>query len=324
MPGFVTHYLFGRETIKQVNNPQLKKLIFNNRCAYALGLQGPDVFFYYFPSYLYHPENIGEIAHKKQTNLFFANLMKSRSLFDGDSKRLAIADAYILGFMGHYTLDTTAHPFVYAFTHYDAFNPPSNKDNFGQHTYLETELDNTLLLKYRRLLPSQFSMNRTIALSSLQREVISEMLAYTYQNTYRETMPDLQVTRFQTAMGTRWMYLLTRLMCDPTGKKKVIARLLEGKFIGKPMFSPMVPSDRIRFVKDPLNLFHKTWKHPWTGESSNATFEDLFAQAQEHYIRRMESYLAMRELDFHPAKAASFLREYGNLNFSSGLPCDES
>ena len=78
-------------------------MIRRDHSAYALGLQGPDLFFYYLPSYLMHRKNIGDLAHRKDTGQFFANLLQSRKLFAGKKHSLSIADAYICGFMGHYT-----------------------------------------------------------------------------------------------------------------------------------------------------------------------------------------------------------------------------
>ena len=47
MPGFTTHYLFGLNTWKKLDNIPLKQVIQNNHAAYSLGLQGPDLFFYF-------------------------------------------------------------------------------------------------------------------------------------------------------------------------------------------------------------------------------------------------------------------------------------
>lgn len=52
MPGYVTHYIFGREVYHNLKNNSLKKNLYYNRAAYGLGLQGPDIFFYYLPSYV--------------------------------------------------------------------------------------------------------------------------------------------------------------------------------------------------------------------------------------------------------------------------------
>ena len=119
MPGFTTHYLFGIDACRRLTSTSMHNMIRRDHSAYALGLQGPDLFFYYLPSYLMHRKNIGDLAHRKDTVQFFANLLQSRKLFAGKKHSLSIADAYICGFMGHYTLDCTIHPYVYAFTGYN-------------------------------------------------------------------------------------------------------------------------------------------------------------------------------------------------------------
>ena len=162
MPGFTTHYLFGVDACRRLTSTSMHNMIRRDHSAYALGLQGPDLFFYSLPSYLMHRKNIGDLAHRKDTGQFFANLLQSRKLFAGKKHSLSIADAYICGFMGHYTLDCTIHPYVYAFTGYNAQTPPSNTEYFGQHAYFETELDSELLYEKKHLYPSQFHQNATI------------------------------------------------------------------------------------------------------------------------------------------------------------------
>ena len=46
MPGYVTHYIFGREVYHNLKNNSLKKNLYYNRAAYGLGLQGPDIFLF--------------------------------------------------------------------------------------------------------------------------------------------------------------------------------------------------------------------------------------------------------------------------------------
>lgn len=70
MPGFTTHYLFGIDAYKKINDKKIKKNLYHNHSAFALGLQGPDVFFYYLPSYLLHKENLGALAHDTDTGAF--------------------------------------------------------------------------------------------------------------------------------------------------------------------------------------------------------------------------------------------------------------
>ena len=43
MPGYVTHYIFGRDMYEKLNDPVLKNNLYKNRAVYALGHQGPDI-----------------------------------------------------------------------------------------------------------------------------------------------------------------------------------------------------------------------------------------------------------------------------------------
>ena len=81
MPGYVTHYIFGRDMYEKLNDPVLKNNLYKNRAVYALGHQGPDIFFYYLPAYVLHGHNLGDMAHTENTGAFYAALLESRSIF---------------------------------------------------------------------------------------------------------------------------------------------------------------------------------------------------------------------------------------------------
>jgi hypothetical protein len=318
MPGFTTHYLFGVDAYHHISSPQIRQNLKYNHSAYALGLQGPDLFFYYLPSYLMHRENIGALAHRKDTGAFFANLLGSRVLFSGKEHELAIADAYITGFLGHYTLDCAIHPYVYAFTGYTPHTPPSNTEYFGQHAYFETEIDNELLLRKKQLLPSQFQQNATIHLTPLQHKVIVEMLVHAYRNTY----PDILSSEVLLGGAPLWMKMGTRMLNDPSGQKKVLTRFIEKILLGRAFISPMLASDYYCFIQDPLNLTHRKWIHPWTHESRTSSFPELYRPALKHYLERIRRYDLMIQCGCPADAVDGFLTEYGNLSFLSGLPCD--
>ena len=315
MPGFTTHYLFGVDAYRHLTSTQIRKNLKQNHSAFALGLQGPDLFFYYLPSYLMHTTNIGALAHTTDTGVFFSNLLDSRRFFLEKKRSLAIADSYITGFIGHYTLDCAIHPYVYAFTGYTPDNPPSNLQYFGQHAYFETEIDTALLYRKKRILPSHFHQSATIHLTPLQRKVIIQMLVYAYQNTY----PDIVASEVLLGGAPLWMKLGTRLLRDPSGQKKVLARLIEKLLLGKAFLSPMLASDYYRFIDDPLNLKHRTWIHPWTHERSTASFDDLYQKAQRHYCKRIAAYYHLLYNGCEGTEKKAFLKEYGNRSFLSGL-----
>ena len=170
MPGYVTHYIFGRDMYEKLNDPVLKNNLYKNRAVYALGHQGPDIFFYYLPAYVLHGHNLGDMAHTENTGAFYAALLESRSIFK-KPEDLQIANAYLEGFLGHYILDSICHPFIYGRTHYKK----NDRGYFSRHAYLETEIDASLLeLKYHRR-RADFHMENTIMLTPRQKWIVARL-----------------------------------------------------------------------------------------------------------------------------------------------------
>lgn len=315
MPGFTTHYLFGISTYRELKNDNMKKTIFDHHAAYSLGLQGPDIFFYFLPSYLIHGNNIGSVAHNEATGKFLSNLIQGRNLFP-DKKESAIAQAYIMGFLGHYILDCHCHPYIYWRTRYREDDPAY----YGRHMNLETDIDGELLCIYKHKLPSAFRKESTIMLTQLELRTIATILYYAYSMTY----PDLKVSYRIMRLSVRAMQWGIRLLYDPHGKKKVLARKLESLSVGYPAISPMIPSDFIHFYPDPLNCLHKKWHNPWDPSiTSTNSFFDLMESAQKEYAallpRLYRLFLTKSHSDTAKRRFFHILRSLGNYSYHSGL-----
>lgn len=315
MPGFVTHYIFGRETYHKLKLTQQKRNLYDNRAAYGLGLQGPDLFFYYLPSYVLHGHNIGALAHTSETNAFFRGLLQSYTSFSSKTDR-DIAEAYLTGFLGHYLLDTTCHPYIYAASHYQG----KAKDYFSHHAYLEMDIDTALLdLKLHRK-PCEFFMEQTFSLTRRQKRVIADMLYHAYHYAF----PKLRVGKCTMWLSIYSIRLAMRLLRDHTGQKKVLLRLLEKHLLGYPIFSPLIVSDTLFFRTDPFNMRHALWHNPWDKtHSSRESFFDLYEKAMIRYLTMTEELHQLLHTTSgspqHTALLRKFLTEYGNLSFHSGL-----
>lgn len=315
MPGFVTHYIFGRENYHKLNHDTWKKNLYVNRAAYSLGQQGPDIFFYYLPSYLLHGHNIGSLAHTRETNAFFRGLLRSCHKLPSGTDR-DIAEAYLAGFLGHYTLDTICHPYIYAMTHYTG----KAKDYFSHHAYLETDIDTHLLDTKLHRHPCDFHMTNAIALSYRQKRVISALL----YDAYRYAFPELRLHRLTMYLGILSMRLGLKILHDDSGQKKVLFRVLEKRMFGYPIFSPLIPSDILFFRTDPFNLRRAKWSNPWDQTiSSDETFFDLYEKASRIYLARMDRLTKILHNHLAPAREEQlirdFLMDYANLSFHSGL-----
>ena len=321
MPGFATHYLFGVSTIQKQKQTPLFAHIKHHPTVYGLGLQGPDVFFYYVPDFLRPMNNPGAAAHRERTGHFLHYLLESRKLFTKPSD-LEIATVYIQGFLGHYTLDTTCHPYIYGRTHYS----PEDGSYYGRHVYLETDIDAFLLAQYKKMLPSDFYQARTIRLTDKECHVVAAILHYVYDLVF----PDLHISYHHMRSAIRFMEFAVGALHDPTGKKKALVRLIEGKFPGYAYASPLIASDSLRFTRDPMNFSHRLWRNPWQkSDASRETFFDLLKKARMTYQKRLslcERLFAYDTLPEDRADQATYdmllaelENDLGNRSYSSGL-----
>lgn len=325
MPGFTTHYLFGLHAYKQLADTPLKRIIQKNHAAYSLGLQGPDLFFYFLPSYAIHADNIGAVAHTRLTGEFLRRLIDSRKLFP-DPKEQQIAVAYIAGFLGHYTLDARCHPYVYWNTGFRVSeqNPEKKKNSryHGCHISFEVDIDTELLQFYKRRLPSSFRQNSTILLTRLQLRTIASILYDVYQKTY----PQLGVRYSTMRAAIRSIQLGTKWLRDPSGRKKSWLGKTENCIWGYPLLSALIPSDTLTSYLDPLNILHRPWRNPWDkSRISTDSFFDLMEQAQTDYQYILQKFNRLIRTRFHAPKeqirTKALLNCLGNHSYHSGLDC---
>lgn len=315
MPGFTTHYLFGQQTYQLIRNSPLKQTIQKNHTVFCLGLQGPDIFFYDILSLITQKKSPGSTAHTADTRKFLRHLLESPRIFPTDREK-KIAHTYILGFIGHYLLDTACHPYVYARSHYGE----KTKGYIGGHIRLETDIDTTLLWHYQHRRPSEFHQNESIALSKDQRMVVSSLLYYAFSKTY----PALGLTRHRILQAILAMQMATRLLYDSSGHKKSLIRRLESVLPGYPVLSPLIPSDTLIFHKDPCNLSHHIWANPWDPKRrSQESFMELFEKTKIQYSQMLNDVAAFFATDHSPteetAAISKLLSSLGNLCYHSGL-----
>ena len=153
MPGFTTHYIMGMKAYNDLPANQLKHIIAKYRWLYQLGLQGPDIFFYYIPI-LRHRDyrNVGSYMHEHHVQDFFVNYLEETARISSKQQREQ-ALAYFCGYICHYIGDSICHPFVYGRIQYDTANP--SMAHHGLHAELENDIDALLLHRYKKKKPSE-------------------------------------------------------------------------------------------------------------------------------------------------------------------------
>lgn len=287
MPGFITHLIFGEQTKSFIESRETVKILDSHQSCFGLGLQGPDIFFYHIPAYLLYKNNIGNIMHRSNIMLFFENLINARNSFEDNHDR-RICDAYILGFIGHYSLDVTCHPYIYYKSDHFTNLKRSSSYDFGKHVSLETDIDHVILQHYKNLLPSQFDYSSAVTPSKHEKTVLAQLLFRSINNTF---------TNNKTHIGTithaiNSFIKLNKLMKDPSGKKKAKVRKIEQFVFKHCVISAMIPSDRkIKYV-DPCNIQHNTWHNPWYPEQNHSeSIFDLMNKTMPVFLERIDLYM---------------------------------
>ena len=107
MPAYYAHKRFGKDVYEQLPK-SLQNYINEHRPLFNIGLQGPDIFFFYKPYRSTSVAKYGNQLHAQSARPFFEHALQVIKLEGRDSASYA----YILGVICHYILDSECHPYV--------------------------------------------------------------------------------------------------------------------------------------------------------------------------------------------------------------------
>lgn len=130
MPSAYAHYTFGKKVYAELPLP-VKRLISQNRQAYSIGLQGPDILFYYHPWGKNSISRTGSQLHHQLAAGFFE---EGRRRFSETGN--VILFSYLLGFVCHFMLDSSCHPYI----------GEKVEERKTTHHEIESEFDRMLML----------------------------------------------------------------------------------------------------------------------------------------------------------------------------------
>lgn len=103
MPACMAHYQFGQEALGRLD-PDMKSMALAYKGEYDIGLQGPDIFFYFKPYFKNEISNYGSMRHAESAVRMFAPMPVKAP------EHAALS--YLLGLICHYALDRCCHTYV--------------------------------------------------------------------------------------------------------------------------------------------------------------------------------------------------------------------
>ena len=209
MPASYTHYSFGHTVLEKL--PQrLKDTIIPNKEAYYIGLNGPDILFYYKPLF---KNEINRYGHRLHDEKAYGFLERGKRYIEESKDEVCLS--YILGFVCHFVLDSSCHPFI----------EEAMKESNISHAEIEAELDGALMRR-NNLSPQRHSAGAHI----IPNRVIATHIANFYDNVNgKEIYKCLKSVRFY-----------NKLLLCPNGIKRRFIKGLLGLIKGGEGFSCMI------------------------------------------------------------------------------------
>lgn len=304
MPALITHDTFGTEVYAT-----LYEWIGGNKDnaeAFLLGNQGPDPLFYSVGDpRLMAVHKLGSIMHhKKPAELLVAFKQSITELPEEDR---AIGRAYALGFLCHYELDSTTHPFIYAqqWAICDAGEPGlTREDGSDVHAAIESELDELVLTIKRRATIAEFNPSVFVLKASNHvLDVISSMYVYVAKQVLGLDIPPATFRRsvklFRFTQGV--------LFYSPSGKKRELISRME-RLVRAHSFLGAMSHRNHELTKSIFDNDEKLpWANPYTNEESTESFWELYEKAR---VKALADLLVFDTPSFGLAEARSITRYF--------------
>ncbi|MGE5627266.1 MAG: zinc dependent phospholipase C family protein [Solirubrobacterales bacterium] len=209
MPAVAAHYYFGHQVLKQLPK-EIQNIIYTNMEAFNLGLQGPDLFFFYKPLKSNPVTSYGHHIHSIDADYIISNAVDSIK----KSKDI-IELSYIFGYVCHFILDSSLHGKISKIAPEDI-----------EHKFLEAEIDRQIIKQHYNEKPDKFKRYKLIEINISSSEWL--------KNIYREiNIEDIK----KSLRGFR--FYMKILYCSFHAKKAII-EYMEKKLNREGEFSSMI------------------------------------------------------------------------------------
>lgn len=295
MPDPVVHVSFGREVLASLPE-KVRGAILPD--PYTFALFGPDVWFLYKP--LGRSESRGRRMHTTKPGAFLLSLLRRAR---GSACRAEMF-SYLAGFLCHYALDSTTHPYIIHLTAEQHVFPRS-------HMSLEHALDAVVMKKdgfWGTRHPVTDHYFPAVRLPDAMRDDLDAVYEEVYG--WKRCLADMN-------RSCRRYRLCFRIMDNPRGFAARLARVTR-----KPVLRSLMYSESFFHGRDPENNEHRPWHNPFDPAlTSSESFPEMREKARRLAVRLITaSYRFLYDMEGTQEELAALI---GNRSYLSGLPADD-
>ena len=313
MPATVTHACFAKDVF-DILPEGIKNRIDCSRIK-TFG-QGPDPFMFYNLFSLCPGKKIrlfSSYMHNNKSQDFFINLINC--IKDNDLQNDMDICSFLAGFICHYALDSTVHPYIiYKTGVFDKKKRNTYKYNCIHH-FMEKFIDNDLIKRRENCDPYTFRLDKYCFNNRPFSKDLNNILNITFDKTFNIKNIDKIYFKSLKQMKT-YLYLFSR---DPSGIKKNMYKLIDtftsNKTFRFECISYHYPLDD---KHNYLNLDHKLWRNPcFYNNVSDESFVDLYLKSI-----KFAKVLICASFDYIENKDIDLTKIFTNLSYLTGLDCD--
>lgn len=294
MPDIITHHIFGNETINKLKQ-SVKDKIKSNFEIFHIGCQGPDPFLYNYISSINGKKigcELGDMLHEIKCGDFIINFLKRLREINKNSPAFNELLSYISGFVCHYSLDKTTHPYIYYVTGIYDKNNPDTFNYRGNHKRLEIAMDTVLLYEMYNMNSRKYKITNNI----LKLKTIPNSINNIYDKLLDE-LYDIKSGGQIFVNSYKDMRRIVNYSYDPFGIKKFLANIFDKTInkYGNTLYTTLSYYKSCNKDIDYLNKNKKYWHHPCNdNEKYNFDFYELMNIASDTalmYIDIIFNYL---------------------------------
>ncbi len=301
MPEGFTHVALATKAAEQAG------WVILDKAAFAAGANGPDIFFAFegwkpAAERRYDLKGFGNRMHEQRTRAFLRALCKQ-------AKTQSQLD-YFMGFLGHYALDTTVHPFVSAVT--------QKGQRYGKkhgHGYFEIALDTYLCKK--------LTGKRDFGIDDFAPKLIGAPLAEVAGQLDRAIVEayGVDIQREYITDAIFHNRRIRSIFSSRFGCKRFLFWLIEPMFGGRGTLTTHVHPRRLRGASARERLRGKGLPNPWTDPVTGQVHEESLSELLHRATARTtELYNALLQ----PSEGQSFWALLGSYDYVTGTETDAS
>lgn len=251
--------------------------------------------------------------HHYKSQEFFLNLLR----FIRDNQLDAVdVYSFLMGFICHYALDSTLHPYIIYKTGIFKKGVPSTYKYNNVHAFMEAFLDNDIIRRRLNCNPYEFDVTKFCFDIKPFSNDLNHTINYTFYNTFKiKGMSDIYYTSLKQMKKDIRLFRMDRYGIKKNIYKFIDTFTTKGTFRFEAISYHYPLEDRHNF----LNNNHSLWRNPTTYDmTSNESFVDLYLKAI-----KLAKVLICASFDYLEGKDIDLEKIFINTSYVTGIDCND-